>query len=251
MLPKLPFSWHLIGFHRGEAFLAACLAAGSKTFSRCGTTRSASEGSREAILHTPNAKWMRIRCKSGEILDSCGLVRSSHAGGLLLKSNCCFRSGPTWHYSSETVHFCFVRTLLEYPALVSKTKSQMQVLTRVCIDQLSGRSLCNHWCAYTFREHRTWRDHWIHDDCRLMWQESQKSNALSVGRGSENVQNIQMTSNAISKWCRIAVSFLFVVSTAVWLSLTWTWQCRTRHSMNEPPSLMAAGLPGHKRSDKI
>ncbi len=75
------------------------------------------------------------------------MVRSSHAGGLLLKSNCCFRSGPKWHYSSETVHFCFVRTLLEY----SKTKSQMQVLTRVCIDQLSGRSPCNHWCAYISR----------------------------------------------------------------------------------------------------
>ena len=38
----------LIGF-RGEAVLAACLAARSKTFSRCGTTHSASEG-REAIL---------------------------------------------------------------------------------------------------------------------------------------------------------------------------------------------------------
>ena len=39
---------------------------------------------------------------------SWAMVRSSHAGGLLLKSNCCFRSGPTWHYSSETVHLCFV-----------------------------------------------------------------------------------------------------------------------------------------------
>ena len=43
----LLFSKHLIGF-RGEAVLAACLAARSKTFSRCGTTHSASEG-REAI----------------------------------------------------------------------------------------------------------------------------------------------------------------------------------------------------------
>ena len=40
-----------------------------------------------------------------------------------------------------------------------------------------------------------------------VWQESQKSNALSVGRSSENVQSIQMASNALSKWCRIGTNY--------------------------------------------
>lgn len=66
--------------------------------------------------------------------------------------------------------FCLVPTLRDYPAHFSKIISQMQVLTRVCIDQLSGRSPCNHWRRYTLLEHRTSRDHWIHDDsCPLTY----------------------------------------------------------------------------------